>query len=73
MRAIQGTSNIPVLGTEGIDYQMMIKLVLGKRLRNELVALIVENFVKGILPVQLKELKIVMIPKPRRDLIQTKN
>ena len=71
-KAIQGTSNKSVAGPDEMGYSL-IKLVLGTRLGMELVELIVDRLRRGLIPVEWKELKVVMIPKTRRDLTLTKN
>ena len=72
LRAIQGTSNKSVAGPDGISHRL-IKLVLGTRLGTELVELIVDHLRRGIIPEEWKEMRMVMIPKPWRDLTLTKN
>ena len=72
LKAIQGTSNKSAAGPDGIGYHL-IKLVLGTRLGRELVELIVDRLRKGIIPEKWKVMKMVMIPKPGRDLTLTKN
>ena len=72
LKAIQGTSNKSAAGPNGIGYRM-IKLVLRTRLGRELVALIMYHLQKGLIPERWKKMKMVMIPKPGRDLTQTKN
>ena len=72
LNAIRGTSNTLAAGPDGIGYRL-IKLVLGTRLGRELVALIVDQLQKGLIPERWKEMKMVMIPKPGRDLTQIKN
>ena len=71
LSAIRGTSNKSAAGPNGIGYRL-IKLVLGTRLGRELVTLIVDQLQKGLIPERWKEMKMVMIPKPGRDLTQTK-
>ena len=72
LTSIRGTSNKSAAGPDGIGYRL-IKLVLGTRLGRKLVALIVDHLQKGLIPEKCKEMKMVMIPKPGRDLTQTKN
>ena len=72
LKAIRGTSNRSAAGPDGIGYRL-IKLVLGTRLGMELVDLIVDHLRRGCIPDEWKEMKMVMIPKPGRDLTLTKN
>ena len=72
LKAIQGTSNKSVAGPDGIGYRL-IKLVLGTRLGLELVELIIDHLRRGLIPDEWKEMKMVMSPKPGRDLTLTKN
>ena len=72
LSAIRGTSNMSAAGPDGIGYRL-IKLILETRLGKEQVALIVDHLESGLIPERWKEMKIVIIPKPGRDLTQTKN
>ena len=70
LKAIQGTSNESRAGPDGIGYRQ-IKLVLGTRLSMELVELIVDRLRRGLIPAEWKVMKMVIIPKPGRDLTLT--
>ena len=72
LKAIQGTSSKSAAGPDGIGYRL-IKLILGTRLGTELVELIVDHLQRGLIPANWKKMKMVMIPKPVRDLILTKD
>ena len=72
LKAIRGTSNKSAAGPDGIGYRL-IKMVLGTRLGMELVELIVDRLQRGLIPAVWKEMKMVMIPKPGRNLTLTKN
>ena len=72
LKAIRGTSSKSAAGPDGIGYRL-IKVVLGIRLGMELVDLIIDHLRSGFIPDEWKEMKMVMMLKPGRDLTLTKN
>ena len=71
-KALAGTSNTSSPGTDGISYKL-IKKILPTGLGQELIEKIVDNLYHGRIPPACQQMKVVMIPKPGRDLTQTKN
>ena len=71
-KALGGTSNTSAAGPDGISYKM-IKKVLSTSLGQELIEEIVHNLHQEQIPQAWQQMKVVMIPKPGRDLTLTKN
>ena len=71
-KALGGTSNTSAAGPNEISYKM-IKKVLPTSLGQDLIEEIVDDLHQGQIPPTWQQMKVVMIPKPRRDLTLTKN
>ena len=72
LSALGRTKNGSAPGTDGISYRL-IKEVRDTRLGQELVDEVVDNLVNGVIPPAWREMRVVFIPKPRRDLSLTKS
>ena len=59
------------MGPDGIGYRL-IKAVRDMRLGKEQVDEVVDNLVAGVIPPAWREMRVVFIPKPGRDLTLTK-
>ena len=70
--ALSGTKNNSAAGPDGIGYRL-IKAVRDTRLGNELLGEIVAALSGGYIPDRWRDMRVVLIPKPGRDLTQTKN
>ena len=70
--ALGRTKNGSAPGTDGIGY-WLIKAVRGTRLGRELVDEVVDNLVMGVVPPEWREMRVVFIPMPGRDLTLTKS
>ena len=72
LRALGRTKNWSAPGLDGIRYQL-IKAVQDTRLGKELVDEVVDNLVAGGIPPAWREMRVVFILKPARDLTLTKS
>ena len=70
--ALSGTKNNSAAGPDGIGYRL-IKAIRDTRLGNELLGEIVAALRGGYIPDRWRDMRVVLIPKPGRDLTQTKN
>ena len=70
--ALGRTKNGSASGLDGIGYRL-IKAVRDTRLGRELVDEVVDNLVMGVVPPKWREMRVVFIPKPSRDLTLTKS
>ena len=71
-RALGRTKNRSAPGPDGISYRL-IKSVRDTRLGRELVEEVVDHLVQGVIPLAWREMRVVFIPKPGRDLTLAKN
>ena len=71
-RTLMGTQNSSALGTDGISYRL-VKAIKDTPLGEELVNEVAVQFLEGTIPDKWKEMRVVLIPKPDRDLTVTKN
>ena len=70
--ALSGTKNNSAAGPDGVGYRL-IKAVRDTRLGNELLGEVVAALRGGYIPDRWRDMRVVLIPKPGRDLTQTKN
>ena len=70
--ALGRTRNWSAPGPDGISYRL-IKAVRNTRLGQELVGEVVDNLMSGIIPPAWREMRVVFIPKPGRDLTLTRS
>ena len=70
--SLSGTKNNSAAGPDGVGYRL-IKSVRDTRLGNELLGEIVAALRGGYIPDRWRDVRVVLIPKPGRDLTQTKN
>ena len=70
--ALSGTKNNSVAGPDGVGYRL-IKAIRDTRLGNELLGEVVSALRGGYIPDRWRDMRVVLIPKPGRDLTQTKN
>ena len=70
--ALSGTKNNSAAGPDGVGYRM-IKAVRETKLGIELLGEVVAALRGGYIPDRWREMRVVLIPKPGRDLTQTKN
>ena len=71
-RALMGTKNSSAPGPDGISYRL-IKAVKDTPLGEELINEVAVQLLEGNIPDKWKEMRVVLIPKPGRDLTITKN
>ena len=71
-RALGRTKNGSAPGPDGISYRL-IKAVKDTRLGRELIEEVVENLWRGVIPAAWRQMRVVFIPKPGRDLTAAKN
>ena len=71
-RAFKGTKSSSVPGPDGISYQL-IKAVKDTLLSAELINEVAVQPLEGTIPDKWKEMRVVLILKPGRDLTVTKN
>ena len=71
-KALGGTKNGSAPGPDGISYRL-IKAVRDTRLGRELIEEIVDNLWRGIIPDAWRQMRVVFIPKPGRDLTLARN
>ena len=69
--ALSGTQNSSAPGPDGISYRF-IKTIKGTVLGTSLLEEVAKNLIKGIIPKELQNSKVVIIPKPRKDHERTK-
>ena len=72
IHALGRTKNGSAPGPDGIGYRL-IKPVRDTRLGWELIEEIVDNLAQGVIPPAWREMRVVFIPKPGRDLTLAKN
>ena len=72
LRALGRTKNGSAHGPDGIGYRL-IKAVRDTRLGQGLVDEVVDNLVRGVIPPAWREMRVVFIPKPGRDLTLTRS
>ena len=70
--ALSETKNNSVAGLDGIG-DRLIKAVWDTRLRIEVLGEVVAALRGGYIPDRWRDMRVVLIPKPGRDLTQTKN
>ena len=70
--ALSGTKNNSAAGPDGVGYRM-IKAVRDTKLGIEVLGEVVAALRGGYIPDRWREMRVVLIPKPARDLMQTKN
>ena len=70
--ALSGTKNNSAAGPDGVGYRL-IKAVRDTRLGREVMGEIVAALRGGYIPDRWRDMRVVLIPKPGRDLTQTKN
>ena len=70
--ALFGTKINSTAGPDGVGYRL-IKAIQDTRLGNELFGEVVTALRGGYIPDRWRDMQAVLIPKPGRDLIQTKN
>ena len=70
--ALSGTKNNSAAGPDGVGYRL-IKAVRDTRLEREVMGEIVATLWGGYIPDRWRDMRVVLIPKPGRDLTQTKN
>ena len=70
--ALSGTKNNSAAGPDGVGYRL-IKAIRDTRLGNELFGEVVTALRGGYIPDRWRDMRVVLIPKPGRDLTQTKN
>ena len=64
--ALSGTQNSSAPGSDSISYRF-IKAIKGTILEERLLEEVVKNLIKGIIPREWQNSKVVMIPKPEKD------
>ena len=72
LRALGGTKNGSAPVPDGIGYCLM-KAVRDTRLGRELIDEMVDNLWRGVIPAAWRQMRVVFIPKPGRDLTVAKN
>ena len=65
--ALSGTKNNSAAGPDGVGYRL-IKAVRDTRLGNELLGEVVAALRGGYIPDRWRDMRVVLIPKPGRDL-----
>ena len=70
--AISGTKNNSAACPDGVGYRL-IKAVRDTRLGGEVLGGIVAALRGGYIPDRWRDMRVVLIPKPGRDLTQSKN
>ena len=70
--ALMGTKNSSAPGPDGISNRL-IKIVKDSPLGKELVNEVAVQLLEGTIPDKWKEMRVLLIPKPARDLTITKN
>ena len=69
---LSGTKNNSAAGPDGVGYRL-IKSVRDTRLGSEVMDEVVAALQGGYIPDIWRDMRVVLIPKPGRDLTQTKN
>ena len=70
--ALSGTKNNSAPGPDGVGYRL-IKAIRDTRLGSELLGEVVSALRGGYIPDRWRDMGVVLIPKPERDLTQTRN
>ena len=70
--ALSGTKNNSAAGLDGMGYRLS-KAIRDTRLGSELLGEVVAALRGGYIPDRWRDMRVVLIPKPGRDLTQTKN
>ena len=70
--ALSGTKNNSAAGPDGVGYRL-IKSIRDTRLGSELLGEVVSALRGGYILDRWRDMRVVLIPKPGRDLTQTKN
>ena len=70
--ALSGTKNNSPASPDGVGYRL-IKAIRDTRLGSELLGEVVSALRGGYIPDRWRDMRVVLIPKPGRDLTQTKN
>ena len=70
--ALSGTKNNCAAGPDGVGYRL-IKAIRDTRLGSDLLGKVVSALRGGYIPDRWRDMRVVLIPKPGRDLTQTKN
>ena len=71
-RALIGTKNSSAPGPDGISYRL-IKAIKDSPLGEEVVNEVALQLLVGTIPDKWKEMRVLLIPKPGRDLTITNN
>ena len=69
---LSGTKNNSAAGPDGVG-QTLIKAVRDPRLGTEVLGKVVAALRGGYIPDRWRDMRVVLIPKPGRDLTPTKN
>ena len=69
---MSGTKNNSAAGPDGIRNRLL-KAVWDTRLGNEVLGEVVAALRGGYIPDRWRDMRVVLIPKPGRDLTQTEN
>ena len=72
IKALSGTSNSSAPGPDGVSYKLL-KAIKDTRLGKDVVEEVATNLIRGKIPDRWKEMRVVLIPKPGRDLTKTKS
>ena len=70
--ALSGTKNNSAARPDGVGYRL-IKAIRDTRLDSKLLGVVVTALRGGYIPDRWRDMQVVLIPKPGRDLIQTRN
>ena len=70
--ALSGTKDNSAAGPDSVGYRL-IKAIRDTRLGSELLGEVVSALRGGYIPDRWRDMQVVLIPKPGRDLTQTKN
>ena len=71
-KALMGAKNSSAPGPDGVSYRL-IKAVRDTPLGQGVIKEVVESLLEGRTPPEWREMRVVLIPKPGRDLIKTKS
>ena len=71
-KALSGTSNSSAPGPDGINYKLL-KAIKDTRLGREVLEEVATNLIRGSISDSWKEMRVVLIPKPGRDLTKTQS
>ena len=72
IKALSGTSNSSAPGPDGVSYKLL-KAIKDNRLGKAVVEEVATNLIRGKIPDRWKEMRVVLMPKPGRDLTKTKS